>query len=1856
MASGILDSGEDFGQSESLTTRLHGLVSHDYLESIAIFKELIQNADDAGAKTIEFVLDWQNHIFPDLDPNLKQLAGPAMLVFNDALFDPEDFTGIQGLGEGGKGNSLRKTGRFGLGFSSVYNMTDYPSIISREYICLLDPHGFIVKSPGKRYSLPGSSISFPPKFPDSLFLRVYHSAGFCTNTDSFQGTIFRFPFRTAEQANSSRILSKTFTREKNVEPLLVKLLETGEELLLFLKSIQEIKVREIEADGSETVRLHIQTLNAPSVDEERKKILNKLTNMDQNSLLDLCKGQPNELPDISYRHKIQTVTSEKTSTSTWRVVSLLRVDNNSEMVRVMGELNSLKEKAVPWGGAAARIDSDNEFPFHGKQFCFLPLPGSTGLPVHINGYFDLNSSRSGATGNEASGNAKSRPAWNKLIVKHVIAYAYARLIVSLIDDLGEISPEKYYSFFPVQELTNLFEELPYNVFQLLRKQKIIRSAIARPAGLDSNGKQQHNRWVYPSTIKIVSSEWNNLLLEPLRREKIDLPEPALPEKLIEAFARSGVPLLEFKPSKLRAQLQTLEPIGVPVEEAPKACLRKKEWVLSLLRYCLSDKHRDLTGLPLAILEDATLQSFGYNPPGFIYIVESSKEEILKNQIFQNYPHWFLDADFACLAEISNACKGITMLTPIETARRLKDLVGIGDNMAVIWEPDEERIPNKTWLTQVYNYFSDVDSLPVAKLKQIPLVPSNDGLLYTGGKAETPLWCSSKVSCNTLEMLNYFEIPLVKAEGDLREAISKFLSSHPKDIIWELTVPDLVDTLDAKEILPEYQPEYFKELIDFLASDITWTKGEGKTDNTYKNRLRGLKIYITTEGYPTALDNTDEKVYIPGEYEPPKVASSIKLLYIGSPPHGQKWREFYSFLGVKVLDRSAMIQHLVGDYFSLNSTAQVETLEWILENLEKAEKEQSNRSNPIDFKEQLGETPLIRCQDGVLRAAARIYDPQQAEVIRQVIGSQAYFPDMTVYRNKEIWLNFFGRLRIQEHPHANDILVYVDIQIANAKNGVSKSIYEELRRVFLYLNKNWGKFKGKKVDSGETLAEELKKRAWLPVERNPGWLSRYPGFMIPGDRLYQVNEICFSIFGCKVASQKPLFKIENETHLSEEFQLELGFRDSKNQEQYLDRHDVVNHFKVLIELWGNKQSSINYKAFEKSIESIYQFFKKEFLSDYATKSDRIWLRDQLKGYKCLFHKDTKSFWNAEHTFRVSTPYFGTRRQTIIPEEEFISTFVELFDQPEKPEIKDYLAFLNELSDHSRGKALSAEDARCACEVLKRIAREIELTEETVSADKLLLLTDDNLLRSPESIFIPDAPWYLEAVKDRSRVKFLHLEVPHSLAIKARCRSFLENVDEKPLDDGIHPTNESKAQAKCQDWEVMLRSPEFIYGLERLIHNQKGDDPKFDMGWLIDSKVVPADEIQTKLVLDGQEIASGLQGRHCFDAATKTFYISCDEDTLMLSYLVESLNNRLNQLTAFKLDNTLPLSMIVNTNSGNVNSLLDRSNIKTLNRSDLTSAPFEEGEKEPEQVFPPDEGEINALEVSQPELATTQHGSAISTQALENANPSTVSAKSQDKSSLPSSSKPNANNRSGAESPTSEAGTGDEISDSTSDGWTKTPTVQGSSGKPRVRGSWDATSGSESFDSEDKDANDYQPFIPRSTGLSPSDESRSKPNLSSGKSHPNSQYRNGVRVQPGLKSELDKEPTTQSSRQTALQIDKAGMACVMEYERRHSRHPQDMNKISKENHTGYDIKSTDPRSGAVRYIEVKSLRGVWDRRGVCMTRPQFKMGKKHKDKFWLYVVELAETDKAKVTIIKDPVGWVGEFYYDESWRQLAEDEGD
>lgn len=93
---------EAFGQYESLTSRLHNILEL-YADGVGILHELIQNADDAGATKVGFLLDEAPGGDSSLlSPMMRAWQGPALYAYNNSTFKPHDFRNICSIGSNAK--------------------------------------------------------------------------------------------------------------------------------------------------------------------------------------------------------------------------------------------------------------------------------------------------------------------------------------------------------------------------------------------------------------------------------------------------------------------------------------------------------------------------------------------------------------------------------------------------------------------------------------------------------------------------------------------------------------------------------------------------------------------------------------------------------------------------------------------------------------------------------------------------------------------------------------------------------------------------------------------------------------------------------------------------------------------------------------------------------------------------------------------------------------------------------------------------------------------------------------------------------------------------------------------------------------------------------------------------------------------------------------------------------------------------------------------------------------------------------------------------------------------------------------------------------------------------------------------------------------------------------------------------------------------------------------------------------------------------------------------------------------------------------------------------------------------------
>ncbi|KAF8928987.1 hypothetical protein BGZ58_009254, partial [Dissophora ornata] len=276
------------GIREPLTNRIAGILD-EYPDGTQIARELLQNSDDARSKVQWYLLDHHDRrdrssgeaiglrLFHE---DLAEYMGPALLAGSDSIFEEKDFLSMQNLAASEKKNDETKIGQMGLGFNSIYHMTDCPSFISGDQFMVIEPHERIFNGKRSVFSEGAVRGTFVDdcegleEFPDQLeSFAVLEDIDFSV---SYPGTIFRFPLRTKDQAKTSK-LSKNVYPAEQVLKMLLKLKDEALKGILFLKHIERIVIYErMEHEEVPTKLFEIEVINAKEVSQERQHLLANL--------------------------------------------------------------------------------------------------------------------------------------------------------------------------------------------------------------------------------------------------------------------------------------------------------------------------------------------------------------------------------------------------------------------------------------------------------------------------------------------------------------------------------------------------------------------------------------------------------------------------------------------------------------------------------------------------------------------------------------------------------------------------------------------------------------------------------------------------------------------------------------------------------------------------------------------------------------------------------------------------------------------------------------------------------------------------------------------------------------------------------------------------------------------------------------------------------------------------------------------------------------------------------------------------------------------------------------------------------------------------------------------------------------------------------------------------------------------------------------------------------------------------------------------------------------------------------------------------------------------------------------------
>ncbi|KAF9225090.1 hypothetical protein BS17DRAFT_577974 [Gyrodon lividus] len=111
-----------------------------YSEEFTVFRELVQNADDAGAENVEIEFQTKDYATKPLgdkttngiETDLTSVKAFKWIVKNDgAEFGPRDWGRLTNISDGNPDD--QKTGGFGVGFFTVFSVTESPVIISGNH-------------------------------------------------------------------------------------------------------------------------------------------------------------------------------------------------------------------------------------------------------------------------------------------------------------------------------------------------------------------------------------------------------------------------------------------------------------------------------------------------------------------------------------------------------------------------------------------------------------------------------------------------------------------------------------------------------------------------------------------------------------------------------------------------------------------------------------------------------------------------------------------------------------------------------------------------------------------------------------------------------------------------------------------------------------------------------------------------------------------------------------------------------------------------------------------------------------------------------------------------------------------------------------------------------------------------------------------------------------------------------------------------------------------------------------------------------------------------------------------------------------------------------------------------------------------------------------------------------------------------------------------------------------------------------------------------------------------------------------------------------------------------------------------
>lgn len=1370
-----------FGQVEPLTVRIRNLIQ-TYPFGVGIAKEFLQNADDAGASRFSLVMDSRD--CPVEDGHILAAAlGPALIAYNDAIFTDDNFESIQRIADSDKPEDLTKTGRYGLGFNVCYNVTDTPLLLSRDRVCVFDPHETIATKMGVPNSA-GLQLSLAEVWDQYPELgRAFAAIGLAEGQTTFEGTAFRFPLRTERLAPLSKI-SQEAVMSTDIDEILVETGHLGAELLLFLRSVSLVEIGYV-TDDSVRITSSAKIINKPEVAAKRDA-LNKVIRVA--SWQDQLKDDPGHCMELLYEQTVGLQVGASSWIESWLVVSGLYGGEEEELLHHAEEAPQ-HEKPIPLAGAAARVRSTCESePLKGVVYCMLPLPGNSGLPVHLNGFFALDPSRRATAfdGGDLVGKDARRAIWNTLLAEHGVARAYASLISAHKEYLKDHDDApSIYGLWPQegQRSGHLPEDFNTSVYQWLQNLEVLRVP-------------GDEAWRRPDDVHVLPVGWASLQ-EPLVAQEAIIPEPRLPNPIVSNFKVSGFEFTELRPSDVRSLLSDGHTQDCLPAASDYPCLRKPEWIASILKFCHSDgQHKECMGLPLALHLDGKLRNFGcagFGVKRLLFISEADVHVLLGGHL-----EWFLEPQFAESAGLTNKGDFTELgIHPLGCDLMPKVLDAYLEDFS---EPTDEWIASA--ILMLLKYYPESPSS--AWLSDLRLVPDQAGQRHAFGSALTPLIPAG--SQNLVPVLSRVGVCTVGSNKAVQDALIR-LNERDDYFIWQITPRDLIDCLvEAEEALDQLTVADGEKLVDFIL------RGFEELPEDRTRALRNLPIFPVSGGQLRPLPDSGG-LLMPSDLE--EISGIARDLLDGEDlfqpgPEGN-WRPALKLMGLKEAKPSIIVDKLLlPRYADLTQDIQLKALNYIFKNLDTILDSEDEALIEVIY-----QTPLVHTAQHGLTSFERLYahDGKHYELLPQ----GAPVPSQSIYKGKH-WEKRFKDVGIADKPRPWDIIEAIKQSLPPQRTPKSD---KRLSKIFEYINSEWDFLQ--KL-GGEEFVRHVRDGRWLPNVTQAEELARYGCYKEFEGDYYRPRELAPKHVARYLATTMPIAPFSN---VNGEVAKALNIV-SWPSPQYLC-HQLGA---VCDALDGSGDYVLDRQQLKKCTDTLYQAIGQRLRQDQGF-GDVV--RKHFSHRACVWDDQSKRMWLPSESFKQSIPLAGLRLVCASTDND-IERFFDCVGRRHEPDGRDLVEILIALKHDHEGQTLISEFQDVTCNIWKKLfALEAE-------ADDAPLL--DRTGRLQDCVYDDDlSESYVEL--DLSPVPVVHPDIRGVLYRMQKTLSLSRAINEHLAEI---PSPSTQATGDCKQLERWVRSADFARGLYRLLKPSNRSIRLDDLQFLEDFSIQVVKALRTEVWLE------------------------------------------------------------------------------------------------------------------------------------------------------------------------------------------------------------------------------------------------------------------------------------------------------------------------------------------------------------------------------------------------------------------------